>query len=331
MSRDRGRTYRTMIKKCLSLVSAAALLASLTLVAFATPALANVNGAAFTTDNPGYTDGNGYANQACVNGGAHTTPGVNCNLYTDKRDVWINGGPSQGQNHLTAGDYFFAVLVPGGQPDPNDGGAKNLSDTTADPYLGGETNSDGSTVPSGDDLSNRTFHVDASGHVSSYGGTHQSADGGSLGVLIQLFPYDDTTNPGGVYILAICSTAVLPAVPSQCKYDAFKVQQGSGCDVNCGGGQGVPLSVIKDAAGSYTNTYSWTIDKTADTTAYTAGGADGSANFDVTVQHDDGTLDGYTVTGTIDAFNPNTGSVVADVTDQLSDTTVCDVAGGTTG
>jgi hypothetical protein len=317
-----------MIKRLLSLVSSATLLASLALVGLVPTALANVNGAAFTTDNPGYTDGNSYANQACLNGGAHVTPGVNCNLYSDKRDVWINGGPSQGQNHLTAGDYFFSVLVPGGQPDPNDGGAENLSDTTAAPYAGGETNSDGSTVPSGDEYSNRTFHVDASGHVSSYGGTHQSADGGSLGLLIQLFPYDDTTNPGGVYILAICSTGTSPAVPSQCKYDAFKVVQGSGCDVNCGGGQGLPLSVIKDAAGAYTNTYKWSIDKTADDTVYTAGGADGSANFDVKVQHDSGTLGGYTVTGTIDAFNPNSGSVVADVTDQLSDATVCSVTDG---
>jgi hypothetical protein len=47
---------------------------------------------------------------------------------------------------------------------------------------------------------------------------------------IRLFPYSDTTNPGGVYILAICqlipdrqSTTGYPAKPNDCKYDAFKI------------------------------------------------------------------------------------------------------------
>src|SRR5881398_992086 len=83
-------------------------------------ALRNVAGAAFTTDDPAVTN-------ACLNGPSHTTPSVNCNIYGAKEDVWINGGPSGGQNHLSDGTYFFAVLDPGGQPDPNDGSAKNLS------------------------------------------------------------------------------------------------------------------------------------------------------------------------------------------------------------
>ena len=46
---------------------------------------------------------------------------VNCNIYGIKPDVWLNGGPAA--NGLGPdGEYFFAVLVPGGQPNPNDGG-----------------------------------------------------------------------------------------------------------------------------------------------------------------------------------------------------------------
>ena len=96
------------------------------LAVVAAPAGAAPAGAAYTTDNPGFYDGS-YSDQACLNGPAHTSPSVNCNIYPDKRDVWINGGPSNGQNQLTDGTYFFAVLVPGGQPDANDGSAKNLS------------------------------------------------------------------------------------------------------------------------------------------------------------------------------------------------------------
>jgi hypothetical protein len=44
---------------------------------------------------------------------------------------------------------------------------------------------------------------------------------------IRLFPYSDTTNPGGVYIMAICSLGEgYPVDPRDCKYDAFKVKAG---------------------------------------------------------------------------------------------------------
>jgi hypothetical protein len=92
------------------------------------------------------------------------------------------------------------VLAPGGQPDPNDGGAKNLSDDF-------------------DTYTNRTFTV-TNGEVSAYGGTHTYDP-----PLIRLFPYADTPNPGGVYIMAICYLGDgYPVAPRDCKYDAFKVQ-----------------------------------------------------------------------------------------------------------
>src|SRR5512138_2679654 len=155
----------------------AAVLLALAIVAVA----GAVSGAAFTTFNA-HVDGAGK--DVCKNSA------INCNIYGAKEYVWLNGGPTA--NGLGPdGQYFFSVLVPGGQPDPNDGGAKNLSDDY-DCYL------------------NRTFTV-ANGEVSLYTGTHWLDDGkngpkpNNTVPFIRLFPYADTTNPGGVYILAICS------------------------------------------------------------------------------------------------------------------------------
>src|SRR4051812_22123812 len=102
-------------------------------------ALANtpVSGAAFTTVNEGI-DGSGH----CKNG----NPNNNCNIYDGKQWVWLNGGPSVA--YVGDGTYFFAVLDPGGQADPNDGAAKNLSDDF-------------------DSVANRTFTV--SGGTVTYG------------------------------------------------------------------------------------------------------------------------------------------------------------------
>src|SRR5438128_10728579 len=111
-----------------------------------------VSGAVSTTDNPGFPDpgalnGNGSDAQ-CLNG-----QGVNCNIYTDKTDVWFSGLPIQAS--LGAGTYFFSVQVPGGQPDPNDGGTKNLSDLSPTSGTG-----------AGDTWGNRVFSVDANGLLS---------------------------------------------------------------------------------------------------------------------------------------------------------------------
>lgn len=170
-----------------------------------------VSGAAFTTFNAA-ADGSGK--DICKN------TAINCNIYGAKEYVWLNGGPTA--NGLGPdGQYFFAVLVPGGQPNPNDGavgvlndGDKNLSDDY-------------------DAYTNRTFTV-TNGEVSAYSGTHDF-DSGTPGnpkvdgqpPYIRLFPYADTTNPGGVYIMAICSlNEGYPVDPRDCKYDAFKVQKG---------------------------------------------------------------------------------------------------------
>jgi hypothetical protein len=194
--------------------------ASLTLAlagALAATALA-VGGAAFTTFNPNVDGDN---TDVCKNSI------INCNIYGAKEYVWLNGGPDA--NHLKPdGYYFFAVLEPGGQPNPNDQDGvpdKNLSDDF-------------------DDYTNRVFRTEG-GEVAEYDGTHwlDSGDGtchgngpngcgnpDDLPPFIRLFPYSDTTNPGGVYIMAICyigeDGSAYPVEPRDCKYDAFKVKEG---------------------------------------------------------------------------------------------------------
>jgi hypothetical protein len=152
-------------------------------------------GASYTTFNAA-VDGDNGNKDLCKN------TETNCNIYSAKKYVWLNGGPVSA--NLGLGEYFFAVLEPGGQPNPNDNNAKNLS-SSYDAYT------------------NRTFQVTETG--ITYGGSHDFYEPGPS---IRLFPYDDTSNNGGVYILAICSldNGGYPVDPKDCKYDAFKVKEG---------------------------------------------------------------------------------------------------------
>lgn len=136
--------------------------------------------------------------------------GVDCNNYAAKTDVFMNGGPTAGG--IQDGCYYFSVLVPGDQNGGFlDGATGNLSDTT----VGGTAGDLGS----GDLLTNRTFCV--TGHlITSYSGSHLEGTDPQGDLVIQLAPFDDTSNPGGVYILAICQVGATS--PSQCKFDAFR-------------------------------------------------------------------------------------------------------------
>jgi hypothetical protein len=257
----------------------------------ATALASPVTGAAFSTVNES-VDGSGH----CQNG----NPTVNCNIYDGKQYVWLNGGPSVA--YVGDGDYFFAVLAPGGQADPNDGAPNNLSD---------------------DAHTDRTFSV--AGGTVSYAGPHDFNSN-----KIRLLPYADTPNPGGVYILAICSLADgYPVNANDCKYDAFKIQAGQ---VE----PGLPLTVTKSADGAYDKTFAWTIGKDVDNTVVKQVGGSATFTYTVKVTHDTGTVGGVKVTGTISVFNPNVDAGNAtvpvtgvDVTDTLSDGTSCSVTGGT--
>src|SRR5581483_7370673 len=255
---------------------------------------APVSGAAFTTVNEN-VDGTGH----CANG----NPNVNCNIYDGKQYVWLNGGPSVA--YVGDGTYFFAVLDPGGQADPNDGATRNLSDDF-------------------DAYTNRTFSV--SGGTVSYSGSHDFDSN-----KIRLADYADTTNPGGVYIVAICSLADgYPAKASDCKYDAFKVQE-SGPPI----GPADDLTVTKSADGANDNTYTWAITKDVDKTRVEQIGGSATFRYAVTVTHDGGTISNVKVTGTISVFNPNVDGSLnvlpvsgVGITDELSDGTVCAVTNG---
>jgi hypothetical protein len=194
------------------------------------PELARVTGASFTTvdsDSAGCRNGTGQ---------------INCNLYTSKGKVYLSGGPiaatffNKGE---TRGRFIFTVLVPGFQNDGVEGDGKpgNLSDNIKSQDQKNGTNlNDGS----GDPMACRIFDVDASGTItypvagvtdcSGAPGAkfhHVGKHPGDGKGIIRLMPYDNTTNPGGVYILAVCQLKPNNQ-PDDCKYDAFKVFEGSG-------------------------------------------------------------------------------------------------------
>jgi hypothetical protein len=141
---------------------------------------------------------------------------VNLNIYAAKEDVYLNGGPGinapDDAAGLPAGTYSFQVTSPSGK-----------------------------TLLSTDDVSCRQFTVDASGRIQSVapGGACAHAtgiDGEDLGITVQLFPFDDTPNPGGVYKVWVTPTELLDCdapgnkhcfVPADSKTDNFKVKQGA--------------------------------------------------------------------------------------------------------
>jgi hypothetical protein len=180
------------------------------LVAFVTSAVMLLlpAGAGAIVAGAGYSTS--LSDATCIHGTV-----INCNAYASKTDVYVSGGPTAG-GIKTAGSYYFAILAPGSQN-------QFLQDGTGDLSLCGN-----------DPVSERTFVValDSGGNpiIDSYSGsTHATGlingdgkfviDAGDAANL-----YCDTPNTGGVYILAICSAGATS--PSQCKFDAFKVQQG---------------------------------------------------------------------------------------------------------
>lgn len=147
----------------------------------------------------------------CTHGSA-----VNCNAYDAADAVYINGGPSA--SGLADGVYFFAVLVPGHQNGGFlDGAVGNLSDAVA----GGTAGDLGSGSP----VSNRTFTV-AGRRIVGYGGTHAVGTSPSGRRIIGLAPFDPTSNPGGVHVVALCREGATE--PSACAFDAFRITGGGG-------------------------------------------------------------------------------------------------------
>lgn len=180
-----------MLKK-LAFATAVAAIAVLAMPALSATA-APLSGAIFTTDGSGVP--------------------VNLNIYQNKEDVYLNGGPGINAPDSAAGlpadTYSFQVTDPSG---------KNLL--------------------SSDAVGCRQFTVDASGVIqnvlASGACAHQTGlDGEDGGATVQLFPYADTPNNGGVYKVWVSPTSLLDCaapgnkncfVPSNSKTDNFKVR-----------------------------------------------------------------------------------------------------------
>ena len=138
---------------------------------------------------------------------------VNLNHYADKRDVYLNGGPGinapDSAAGLPAGTYSFQVTDPSGK-----------------------------TLLSTDAVACRQVTVDASGVFRSVApsgacGHVTGVDGEDSGITVQLFPYDDTPNNGGVYKVWLTPTSLLDCsapgnkhcfVPRFSKTDNYKVR-----------------------------------------------------------------------------------------------------------
>jgi hypothetical protein len=321
------RKRRTGLRPRAGLLTLAVVVAA-TLVALVPSALSgNVTGAGFTTINPDADSGT-----LCLNG----NPLVNCNLYTDKDFVWLNGGPNPA--YVGDGTYFFAVLAPGGQHDPRDGSPNNLSDTTPDPWAAGDLNGDGSSIPIGDTYKNRTFTVSTDGDgnkVVSYTGNIGNVDPLDDETphefdhsKIRLMPYDDTPNNGGVYIMAICSLkdGYAAVTPSNCKYDAFKAEEGQTTVP-----EAQDPTVTKDAQGSYKTSWTWDLAKSVDKTRVDQNaGTNATFSYTVTATHSAGSNSEIKVTGKITVSNPNAESIEVSVSDALSNLTSCAVKDGAT-
>lgn len=285
----------------IGLFTAAAVAATALSLAIGASSAMAVGGAGFTTFD------------ATLGGCLDSTNGINCNHYVDKTKVYMSGGPNAAG--LSDGTYYFAVLTPGSQNGGFvEGATGNLSDETAGGTLG--------DAGTGDAQANRTFTV-FDHQVSSYGGTHAVGTSPNGRFIIGLAPFDDTDNPGGVYILAICETGATK--PSQCKYDAFHITPATPPPPT-------GLIVTKNADPTFTRDYDWTIAKTVDNTRVegTYGGDDATFNYGVTVTKGAAQDSEWKVSGTISVLNPNDDDVVGvNVEDTINDpNATCAVTGG---
>src|SRR5438105_8210567 len=255
-----------------------------------------IAGAISSTTNPAADNLGTGTPVLCMNGGAGANTGggaVNCNIYTAKQYVWLSGLPDSAS--LGQGTYFFAVLDPGGQRNPNDGTTGNLSDDT-DPYT------------------NREFTIDGDGNLTTTGNHDVSGNRIRVGVspaLVSGGPdwFADTDNPGGVYILAVCQlpdpVTDSPGVsPKDCKYDAFKISETETTPPSS------DLGVTKEATASWARDYDWGVTKEqlTSSTPINASGSTLTVNYRVRATWSV-LSDTYSIAGTIHVNNPNSYDV----------------------
>ena len=117
----------------------------------------------------------GPASAAAIHGALFTTDAsanVNVNQYPTKADVYLSGGPGPNAPCTAAGmdDGVYVYQI---------------------------TNPSGTVILSSDDISHREFTV--SGGVIVSANDHPTVPGLCGGVGVQMVPFDDTPNNGGVY------------------------------------------------------------------------------------------------------------------------------------
>lgn len=319
---SRTRTFRTALASLIAVASVAVGFTALS--SPAALAASGLNAVGTTTDIHASSDTCLYPNgtstpcptsensNQCNNGAAGSDP-TNCNSYVAKTDVWLSGLP-QALGGET-GNFFFAVIAPGGQPNPTDA-----------LYPNGK-------LLSTDTQSQRTFSMSTGSPVMTDNSSTHVID--STQGKIQIAPFLDSPNGGGVYILAICQLNG-DGSTGACKYDAFKVGSSGPTIVPLS-----PLTVSKTAAGTYTDAFTWSLNKVLDatqtvtvdrsTTPPTFSGNTGTipVKYDVNVTITEKTY-GFVATGTVTVTNPNSIPVTATVTENgLSDGTSCTFDGTT--
>lgn len=134
-------------------------------------------------------------------------PSGSCNNFETKEKVYLALG-----SDVPDGEYFFAVIDPTMRPwGFLDGADGNLSDTTP---------TRGATSASGDVLRSRTFTL-YRGRIRDFHSTHavSARDGRPL---IQLMPFDDTTDARKTYVAGLCSIDAMRI--TDCKFDMFRVR-----------------------------------------------------------------------------------------------------------
>lgn len=134
---------------------------------------------------------------------------VNGNVYDRKEDVYLNGGPQTcSAQGLPDGQYYFQITDPSG-----------------------------SVLLSGYGPDNGVITV-SGGFFTAYTGTHAYNTVIRCGVntvVVQLYPFDDTPNPGGEYKVWLTPVAdyrpgegVFGFLPNRSKTDNFKVRPSGG-------------------------------------------------------------------------------------------------------
>ena len=148
----------------------------------------------------------GSASAAAISGAIFTTTAngqvVNGNNYDAKSDVYLNGGPTKSPcqaGKIETGNYFFQVTSPSG-----------------------------ATLLSTDAITDRGFSV-LDGVIYGYSGPHGHSVGPCGSDTVQLIPYDDSPNQGGVYKVWVTRQTDYYAngnkfVPGSTKTDNFRIK-----------------------------------------------------------------------------------------------------------